>query len=912
MNDKQIKNKMKSHFSKDYNKFYPAKTLVSLGFCRNICKKCGNGFWAIQPRDFCDEPACSGGYRFINQTLTKRKFKYKEAWDVYVDAFKKWKYTPLDRYPVVCRWYDALYFVTAGINDFQPYVVSGEVEPPADAVIEPQFCLRFQDIDSVGITGRHYTGFIMVGQHVFNTPAKHVYFKDEGIAQIYEFLTKGLGIPPHELYFHEDVWAGGGNFGPSMEFFSRGLELGNQVYIQYQSLPDGSYKELQTQIIDMGAGLERWSWFSQGTPMSYDTVFPSVMKYLYKYGGTPLEFWSKFARYAGLLSVDEMESVGSIWNDVASYVGIELHDLKEEVYRMRALYALAEHTRTLLVALHDGALPSNVGGGYNLRNLLRRCWSLINEYDVDVELDDLFKLHIDEFGKWFTELRDYGSLFEILQIERRRYDGTMRKSRDIVQRMIQRKEKFDVNKLVELYDSQGIAPAVIREFDQSITTPDDFYHRVQMRHEKREAKIERTKYDVTGAPLTKVLFYEKPAATKFTAKVIKRIAPTKIILDKTLFYPTSGGQIHDTGTLNGVKVLDVIKEDGVVIHITEKPIKDDAVEGVIDAERRNILSEHHTATHIVNYAARNVLGDHIWQAGAEKTVKKARLDITHYDSLCLDRLQEIERVANELVKRDIPVHIMEMPRGEAESRYSMRIYQGGAVPGKTLRIVAIDDYDVEACGGIHVKNTSQVGLIKIVNSERIQDGVVRLEFVVGENAMKEIQHQEKILKELSDLWGVSRDDIPKTAKKFFEEWKELRKENTRLKEELAKARISDMVNSARKVDDVRLISRTFADADIEELVKMTEMLTKEDVVVILASSKDGAKILVSTGHVAIKRGIDSGAIVRELSKMVGGDGGGKPGFAQGGGPKVEKLDEAMKKGVELIKKQMRLDMNHLP
>ncbi len=903
MNDEQIKNKMKSHFSRDYNKFYPTKTLESLGFCRNICKKCDKNFWAIQPRDFCDEPICSGGYRFINQTITKRKFGYKEAWDVYVGAFEKWDYVPLDRYPVVCRWYDDLYFVTAGINNFQPYVVSGEVEPPADAVIEPQFCLRFQDIDSVGITGRHYTGFIMVGQHVFNTSDKYVYFKEEGIAQIYEFLTKGLGIPPHELYFHEDVWAGGGNFGPSMEFFSRGLELGNQVYMQYQSLPDGSYKELQTQVIDMGAGLERWSWLSQGTPMSYDTAFPSVMKYLYKYGGAPLEFWSKFARYAGLLNIDGTDD-SRIWADMTSHMGIEPHSLKEEVYRMRSLYALGDHTRTLLVALHDGALPSNVGGGYNLRNILRRCWSLIEEYDIEVELEDLFKLHIDEFGKWFTELRDYGSLFEILQIERRRYDETIRKSRNIVQRLAHRREKFDVNKLVELYDSQGISPTVIMEFDQSVTIPDDFYHRVQMRHEKRDVKVDRTKYDVTGICPTKMLYYDTPAATKFSAKAIKRIEPTKIILDRTLFYPSSGGQVHDTGTLNGVKVLDVIKEDGVIIHITEKPIEGDVVKGIIDAERRKALSEHHTATHIVNYAARKVLGEHIWQAGAEKTLEKARLDITHYDSLDFDQLQEIERVANELVKRNIPVRIMEMPRGAAESRYSMRIYQGGAVPGKVLRIVGIGEYEVEACGGTHTKSTSQVGFIKITSSERIQDGVVRLEFVVGDNAMKEIQHQEKILKELSDLWGVSRDDIPKTAKKFFEEWKGLKKENARLKEELAKARILDMTNSARKVDDVRLISRTFADADIEELIKMVPLLAKEDVVVILASSNDGAKIVVSAGPVAVKRGIDSGAIVRELSKMVGGGGGGKPGLAQGGGPKVEKLDEAMKKGVELIKKQM--------
>ncbi len=144
--------------------------------------------------------------------------------------------------------------MAAGINDFQPYVVAGEIEPPAPAVLEPQFCLRFNDIDNVGITGRHYTGFIMVGQHTFNTPEKHVYFKEEGIAQIHEFLTKGLGIPADEIVFHEDVWAGGGNFGPSIEYFSSGLELGNQVYMQYEQLPDEGFRELRTKVIDMGAG----------------------------------------------------------------------------------------------------------------------------------------------------------------------------------------------------------------------------------------------------------------------------------------------------------------------------------------------------------------------------------------------------------------------------------------------------------------------------------------------------------------------------------------------------------------------------------------------------------------------------------------------------------------------------------
>ncbi len=473
MDDKQIKKLMKPEFAKNYEKYYPVKTLTALGYSRHVCKHCGRGFWSQTDRDFCDEAECSGGYRFIGESLTRKKFEYKEAWDTYVKTFEPWGYVPLERYPVVSRWYDDLYFVAAGINDFQPYVVSGEIEPPADAVLEPQFCLRFPDIDNVGITGRHYTGFIMVGQHTFNTPEKHVYFKEEGIQQIQHFLTQGLGIPAHEIVFHEDVWAGGGNFGPSIEYFSRGLELGNQVYMQYEQLPDGGFRELRTKVIDMGAGLERWTWFSQGLPMSYDATFPKTMEMIYnKVGWRPdRDFQTRFAKYAGILNVDEIEDVNSVWRDVAKSLDTDIDALQDQVYRMRALYAIADHTRSLLVAIHDGALPSNVGGGYNLRNLLRRCWTLVDQYKLDLDINDVFRSHIDEFGAWYTELRDYGSLFDIIEVEKKRYEESRRKSRDIVKRMVKSKESFTPEKLVELYDSQGISPELIKEARPDVASP---------------------------------------------------------------------------------------------------------------------------------------------------------------------------------------------------------------------------------------------------------------------------------------------------------------------------------------------------------------------------------------------------------------------------------------------------------
>ncbi|MCD1295457.1 alanine--tRNA ligase [Methanocella sp. CWC-04] len=825
MDDKQIKKMMKPEFAKNYEKYYPVKTLTSLGYSRHVCKHCGRGFWSQDERDFCEEAECSGGYRFIGEQLTKKPFGYKEAWDVYVKTFEEWGYVPLERYPTVCRWYEDLYFVAAGINDFQPYVVSGEIEPPARAVLEPQFCLRFNDIDNVGITGRHYTGFIMVGQHVFNSPEHFVYFKEEGIAQIHHFLTQGLGIPAHEIVFHEDVWAGGGNFGPSIEYFSRGLELGNQVYMQFEQLPDGSFRELRTKVIDMGAGLERWAWFSQGKPMSYDATFPRTMEFIYeKTGYRPdQEFLAKFARYAGILNVDDIEDMGSVWNDVARQMGMDINELKNIVYKNRALYAIADHTRSLLVAIHDGALPSNVGGGYNLRNLLRRCWTLIDQYGFDLDLNDVFRSHIDEFGSWYTELRDYGSLFDILEVERKRYEESKRKSRDIIKRMVKSKEEFTPEKLVELYDSQGISPELIKEAKPDVHIPEDFYVKVQARHESKQArKIEAN--EAQGLPKTRALYYERPQEFEFDAEVVKMLSPVKVVLDQTLFYPLGGGQASDTGLINGIPVKDVYKQDGVIVHVLESALPEGTktVRCLVDKARRRILAAHHSATHIVNYAARKVLGDHVWQAGAEKTPDKARLDITHYESLTFEQLQEIERVANDIVMQHIPITVREMSRSEAEREYSMRIYQGGAVPGKVLRIVNVHGFDVEACGGIHVDNTSKVGFIKMMSSERIQDGVVRLEFKALENSLKEIQHQESILKEVSDLWGVGYDDIPKTASRFFNEWKELSKKNKELETEFAKR----LVETSIKCGDT-VIELDLPVSDFGTLMKAVGSMKKE-------------------------------------------------------------------------------------
>jgi alanyl-tRNA synthetase len=791
LRDKELKAKLKPEFARRYKKYYPYKTLQKLGFKRYKCKRCKNNFWAKQKREFCDEPRCSDGYRFFGEKLAKKKLSYRDSWKVFVRSLGKFGYKEIKRYPVVARWYDQLYFVTASINDFQPYVVSGEVEPPANPLVVPQFCLRFDDVDNVGLNSRYYSGFIMPGQHVFNLPGKQIYWKEEALEHIYYFLIEGLGIPSREIFWHEDMWAGGGNFGPSMEYFCRGLELGNQVYIQFEVLPKG-YRELKTKVIDHGGGLERYAWFTQALPISYEAVFPKVIHHLKRKTGVKLEkkILERFARYSGALDVAS-PTFEKDWKEVAKKVGVKSKELEKLIAKLRALYSIAEHCRALLVAIHDGCLPSNVAGGYNLRSLLRRCWSLIDEHGFEVDLKRIFRAHMREFGSWFKELKEKGSLFEIIEMEKERYERTKERGKGIVKRMIQRKEKFTPEKLLKLYDSHGIQPSLIKEICEEegvrIKIPKDFYARVQALHEVALPE-EKAKPEIEGIPKTKLLFYEKPRAKEFEAKVIAKPHPYHFVLNQTLFYPTAGGQLCDRGKLGGIPVINVEKVDGVVIHELEREeLKvGKKVKGEIDWKRRKILTQHHTATHLINQAAKRLLGPHIWQHGTEKSPDRARLDITHYKSLSYEELKKIEKEANRIAKKNLKVETKFLPRREAERRYGMQIYQGGAIPGKVLRIVKIGNYDIQACGGTHCSSTREIGIIKIIGSERIQDGVSRIEFVAGKRSIEEIQKIEKILRELSKLWNVGYKDIPRTAKKFFEEWKEQRKELKFLREELTK------------------------------------------------------------------------------------------------------------------------------
>jgi alanyl-tRNA synthetase len=413
---------------------------------------------------------------------------------------------------------------------------------------------------------------------------------------------------------------------------------------------------------------------------------------------------------------------------------------------------------------------------------------------------------------------------------------------------------------------------------------------------------EETDERVADLPGTEKLYYEDQGNVQFEAVILdvfERAEGADVVLDQTMFYPEGGGQPADHGTLSTddgtYRVTDVQERDGVILHrVNGVPEKGAFVSGQIDAERRRRHMVHHTATHIVGHAAREVLGEHVRQAGAQKGTDSARLDVRHYQRVDREQVKEIEHIANRIVQDNVPVSQEWPHRNEAEAEHGFDLYQGGIPPGERIRLIHVAE-DVQACGGTHVSRSGDIGAIKLLSTERIQDGVERLTFAAGEAAIEATQRTEDSLNAAADVLDVSPPEVPETAERFFEEWKARGKEIEELKEELASLRAAD----GEEVDlgeTTAVIQRL--DADSDELRATANALIEQGLIAVLGSADDGAQFVV-----AVPEGvpINAGEVVGRLAAQVGGGGGGPPDFAQGGGPDTEKLDEALESAPEVLR-----------
>ncbi len=892
-------------FQPDWEKYWKVELFEEQGWVRKKCKVCGRHFWTLDPdRDVCDDH----GYRFIGDPATSKKLDYVETWREIERFFVKNGHESIPRYPVICRWFPGLFFTIASIVDFMRKVGGKTVfEMPANPLIVPQVCLRFNDIPNIGISGRHMSSFVMVGQHaLYPSDGSAGYWKDETIQLDYELLTGVFKVKPEDIVWHEDAWVGPSAFGTSLEYFVKGIEVGNAVFTQFRGTPD-NFEVMDPKVVDMGAGLERFVWMTQGTPTIYDSVFGPVIPNLLKVTGLEYdtELFMRYAKLAASLDAEEVD-LSKEKVHVAEKLGITPEEMEKKLAPIQALYAIADHARTLAFAIADGGLPSNVGGGYNLRVVFRRAQNLILRYGFNFEIGDVAEMHAKYLKPLFPEVLDHvDEIWEILDVEKIKHKNSLGRARRLLTRIVSSGQTLSVSKLVELYDSHGITPELIQEVARengvNVEIPQDFYKRITEIHVQEKQVSEESHIDVSGFPDTTILYHDDWKLVEFEARVIGKIEHddgTWYVFDKTAFYPWSGGQDHDTGFVNGFRVLDVQKEGNVVLHKVDGTLNvGEVVKCKIDWDRRLILTRHHTATHVINGACRHLLGDHVWQAGAEKKVDRARLDITHYALLNKEQIRKVEELSNKVVKEDRKVNKFFLPRIEAEKRYGFRLYQGGAVPLARLRIVDIEDWDTEACGGTHVDHTGEIGPILILGQERLQDGVIRINFAAGDVAERYLNDWIKILEELKKELGVEKDeDLPKAVSNLFKEWKETKKRLDKYREERAKSEI----NSLTLLDNgkFKYLVKVFDNADMEFLREVSRKLSSDGVFLFLVGIRDKIHVFSYSGV----PGINAGQLVREFTKSLGGGGGGPPSKGEGAAPIAgkDKLDEALEKIKQVV------------
>jgi alanyl-tRNA synthetase len=895
---------LRERFSSDPDKYYRVKLFDELGFSRKKCVNCCEFFWTLdQNRTICPDQPCQQ-YEFLGNPPTSSKFDYVSGWKRIESFFKNNGHESIPRYPVVCRWRPDLYFTIASIVDFQR-IESGKVvfDFPANPLIVPQMCLRFSDIANVGITGRHLTSFCMVGQQALAN--SNGYWKDRCIDLDFKLLNSEFGIPKEEIIFKEDVWLGPGAFGYSLEYFVRGLELGNAVFTAYEGSPE-SYKEYDEKVIDMGAGLNRLVWLSQGTFNCYEAVFPTVLEKLRSKGGLgndPDHTLDEYFRLAGSLDIDQFKGVIEDYSDLAAQLKIPEQLFRTKIRQIQGVYSIVDHTRTLLFAVADGMLPGNVGGGYNLRVILRRALDFIDELKLNVDLDELVTWHAEFLSGMYPELSEHlGEVRTILQVERQKYALTKERSSKIVERLRKRNTALGTEELTQLYDSDGITPEFLRASGLEVSSPPDFYSRITARHaddsQEAEKLLQEEKsthgFEIKTISPTELIFYKNRDQFEFSARVLEVISEDYVVLDGTAFYARAGGQEPDHGTINGMYVDDVFKVSNVVLHhipdLQGRLKTGDLVAGVVDSRRRSLIMRHHSATHIVNGSARKVLGPWVWQNSAFKDEDMARLDVTHHSHLTRDQVLEIERMANDVVRRNLPIIVKWIPRREAEEEYGFRLYQGGVAPVKELRIVNIEDWDVEACGGTHCSRTGDVGLIKITKSERVQDGVERLEYVAGEAAINFVEKQESILLEGSGKLETPPDKLVPSVVHLQENEETARKISRQLSKKLAEFMIAEVPKQSKKLaGGLSSYLSTFEeglDSEYHTLVGDRLTKTNQDLIYIALFEENlRVRILVFCGEVVQKRGIKAGDVARELSVKFGGSGGGDARFGQGGSGK---------------------------
>ena len=877
-----------------------------------------------------------------------------ELREKYLTFFEQKGHLRLGSFPLVPKNDPSLLLINSGMAPMKKWFL-GQEEPPRHRVTTCQKCIRTPDIENVGITARHGTFFEMLGNFSFQD-----YFKEEVIPWAWEFLTSDewMAIPKDKLYISVyteddeayDIWTkkiginpdhmvrfgkednfwehGSGPCGPCSEiYFDRGPEFGcgkpdchvgcdcdrymeiwNLVFSQFDSDGKGHYERLAKPNIDTGMGLERLACVMQGVGNLF-----------------------------------EVDTVQSVLHHVEKISGKKYGENDRNDISIRVI---TDHIRSTVFMVSDGVLPSNEGRGYVLRRLLRRAARHGRMLGINrpflVELVDTV-IKSSEVG--YPELREHEEYIKkIVGTEEARFYKTIDAGMNILNNLIDGMERSKTKILsgieaFKLNDTFGFPLDLVKEIAaERGFSVDEKTFRSEMDKQKKRAREERLAKNISGWEAD--LFAElNTEATQFmgyttlkdSGKVLALSdgneltdaiatddgakAGVLLILDKTPFYAEMGGQVADQGVITTaeatLRVQDVNKTPkGYFVHncvLESGTIKvGDTAQLSVDKERRMNISRNHTATHLMQRALRDVLGKHVHQAGSYQDAEITRFDFTHFSAMTSEEIAQVEKIVNEKIFEALDVDVKEMPIEEAKKLGAMALF--GEKYGDIVRVVDVQGWSTEFCGGTHVKNTAQLGCFKILSEGSVAAGVRRIEATAGYGVLRLLDERTKELTETADAVKANNlKDVPARAAALAEENKNLAHELQTLKSEIAAARTAGLFENAVEVNGVKIVSAMLSGTDTNALRTMCDRLrdkAPDAVAVLVGTSGEKISLAVAVGANALKTGIKAGQLVKEISAIAGGNGGGKPDFAMGSMKDDTKIDEALKAAPEIIKSHM--------
>lgn len=840
----------------------------------------------------------------------------------------------LPSFPLIPKDDNSLLLINSGMAPMKKYFTR-EITPPRDRVTTCQKCIRTPDIERVGITARHGTYFEMLGNFSFGD-----YFKHEATAWAWEFFTKVLEMPIDKLYVSVyqdddeayDIWTqeigvdpshmvrmgkednfwehGSGPCGPCSEiYFDRGdehgcgepdchvgcecdrfVEVWNLVFSQFESDGKGHYEPLARKNIDTGMGLERLACVMQGV----DNLFL-------------------------------VDTVQNIMKHISSIVGVNYGDGEKSDISLRVI---TDHIRSTTFMIADGVMPSNEGRGYVLRRLLRRAarhGRLLGHHEPF--LYRVCETVIKENASAYPELvekKEY--ITKLIRIEEENFSKTIDQGLSMLQNII---ENDDIKTLsgedaFKLNDTFGFPIDLTREIleEKGIEVDIDRFHELMLIQKQRSRKARKNagadawvsdSVDLSDISSTEFVGY---SADTCESKVLAMITDGErvdraqegdnvvIILDRTPLYAESGGQVADTGELTAgdcsIDVDDVKKDaSGIFMHgcviNTGTIAVGDTVTASIDVDRRHEIMRNHTAAHLLQAALREVLGTHVQQAGQLVNEDTVRFDFTHFSAMTAQELLDVERRVNDIILEGIPVTCTEMTIDEAKKKGAMALF--GEKYGDVVRVVEAGDFSKEFCGGTHVDNTAKVGLFKIRQEGSVAAGVRRIEAVTGNNVVSFLSDAVIAIGKAAEALHINNPlELVQGSQRMAERLKEAEKEIEKLKGQMAQSRLNSFIENAEKVGDTLIITALLNGTSSDMLRKMCEGIGDkvEDAVAVIAGVNDGKlTFCCSCTRAAVAKGLKAGNIVREVAKIAGGNGGGKPDMAMAGGKDITKADEAL-------------------